>query len=48
MLGRLVQDPHDEDQFEEGEVDVVEPIYAPLLGLVTQLYGETRTVVVRL
>ena len=48
MLGKLIQDPHEEGQFEEGDVDVAEPVYAPLLGLVTTLYGETRTVVVSL
>ena len=45
MLGKLMQDPHDED-FEEGDLNVEQPVYGPTLKLISKIYGETRTVVV--
>ena len=45
MLGRLAQDPHD-DNFEEGELGITKPVYSPVLSLMTKIYGETKTVVV--
>ena len=45
MLGNLAQDPHDEN-FEEGAIDITEPVYGPTIELMNLVYGETRTVVV--
>ena len=45
MLGKLMQDPHDEN-FEEGDLNVEQPVYGPTLKLISKIYGETRTVVV--
>ncbi|XP_063692741.1 uncharacterized protein LOC134824699 isoform X2 [Bolinopsis microptera] len=44
MLGRLAQDPNDEN-FEEGELGITQPVYSPVLSLMTKIYGETKTVV---
>ena len=47
MLGRLIQDPADEN-FDEGDVDITEPVSGPLTSLITKVFGETKTVVVSL
>jgi len=44
MLGRLIQDPADEN-FDEGDVDITEPVSGPLTSLITKVFGETKTVV---